>query len=225
MRLEQFAVNLALRRSPSLAAAERRIQALVIEHNQARRRFVLPELSASFGYDRVLKETKIGAPDFPGSDDLSDDDEWLFGLRAALPILTGGGRIFETRRLAAKLQQARDGREQLRQMLEQRARLVFHSLNSSFPNIRLQRVAAERAEANLGIVRQKYADGSVPIIALLDAQNEVFAAKQGAAVAAYQYMSDLIEFQRAIAWFEMEQSEAEKDRWLAELEEFFKHNP
>ena len=110
-------------------------------------------------------------------------------------------------------------------MLEQRARLVFHSLNSSFPNIRLQRVAAERAEANLGIVRQKYADGSVPIIALLDAQNEVFAAKQGAAVAAYQYMSDLIEFQRAIAWFEMEQSEAEKDRWLAELEEFFKHNP
>lgn len=213
---EQFTVRTALQRAPTLAALDQKIEAARITLGQARRKFALPEAAASFSYDRILDQKQVSAIPLP-EDDTLDDNEWLVGIKATLPLFTGGGRVFDVFRLSAQLRQAREAREQARQLIEQQARFVFQSLCSSFPAIRLQRVAADRARANLDIIKQKYADGSVGILPLLDAQNDDFVARQGAALAVYTYLTDVMELQRVLCWFEVEKTEEEKDAFLQEL--------
>jgi outer membrane protein TolC len=62
------------------------------------------------------------------------------------------------------------------------------------------------------VTQDKYARGLVSILNLLDAQNQAFVANQNATIAVYTYLTDIINMQRAISWFEIEQSEAAKDR-------------
>jgi len=75
-------------------------------------------------------------------------------------------------------------------------------------------------QRNLDIIRKKYASGSVAILSLLDAQNGAFVANQAAAAAVYSYLSDIVELQRVISWFEYEKTEEHKDAWVNELRGF-----
>ena len=70
------------------------------------------------------------------------------------------------------------------------------------------------------MIRDKYARGSVSILDLLDAQNQAFVRDQEAAIAVYRYLSDVVEFQRSIAWFATFKTEEEQNEWLDQFEKF-----
>ncbi len=220
LAFEEFIVACAARSSPMLMALDKNIQAQSIELGRAKRSFVLPELAAGFTYDRVLDEQQVGMPPpVPGSP-AADDNEWMLTVQASIPLFEGAGRFYEVRSATSQLRYWRGRREQARQMLEQNARDVMQSLWSSFPNIGLQRVAADRMQQNLDIIRSKYADGSVAILSLLDAQHGAFSANQAAALAVYAYLSDLIDLQRTVSWFEFDKTEEQKDAFVEEMADF-----
>jgi outer membrane protein TolC len=98
---------------------------------------------------------------------------------------------------------------------------VLYALQSSHPNIGLSRTAADRAHKNLDVVRKKYAQGAVSILDLLDAQNQVLTQDQAAAIAVYTYLQDLVQFQRAISWFEWMQADPAKKEFVVGLESFW----
>ena len=91
-------------------------------------------------------------------------------------------------------------------------------MESSFPTIKLQRSAAKNAGQNLRIVQDKYAQGIVNITELLDAQNQGLTSNLNAAAARYTFLIDLVEFQRAISWFEDEKSPEEKDEFFQKVQ-------
>ena len=53
----------------------------------------------------------------------------------------------------------------------------------------------------------------------LEAQNQTLSAKLNAVAAQYNYLIDLVGFQRAISWFEYEKSEEAKEAFLQKVEE------
>ena len=91
-------------------------------------------------------------------------------------------------------------------------------MEGSFATIRYNLIAAESAEKNLEVVQDKYAQGLVNVTDLLVAQNETFAALQEVVVANYAFLSDLVNFQRSISWFESEQTHDEKEAFLRRVE-------
>jgi outer membrane protein TolC len=64
------------------------------------------------------------------------------------------------------------------------------------------------------VVQDKYSQGLLNVTDLLEAQNENFAAEQGAAAANYLFLIDLNAFERSIAWFENEQTPEAQEEFV-----------
>ncbi len=75
------------------------------------------------------------------------------------------------------------------------------------------------AHETLTVIRNKYARGTAGILDLLDAQNQVVIQDQAAALAVYDYLRDLVQWQRALSWFDADKSGEEKARFLKAVEE------
>jgi outer membrane protein TolC len=123
-------------------------------------------------------------------------------------------------RARSELERLLQTRERARQLIEQQTLLTTAAIDSSQPNIQLRRRAAASARKNLDIIRDKYARGAASIIELLDAQNQTFAQDQAAAVAGYEFLQDLIDFQRSLSWFEKFGSEESRAAWVRRLKAY-----
>ena len=209
--LQDLLVRMALTNSPELAALDRALEAARIARDHARRRFYTPSVSAAFTYDHELDASRPDSDVLEGGLPRQDDDDWTFSVQVSLPIFEGGGRYFELRRAEADVHRLEELRRDVQRLVERNVRSILAALSSSHANIGLSRLARDRARRNLEVVRRKYAAGDVSIIELLDAQNEALVQDRAAALAVYRYLRDLVELQRAVAWFEIEKSEKEQD--------------
>jgi outer membrane protein TolC len=102
--------------------------------------------------------------------------------------------------------------------VERRVRTAIRLIEASYPSLTFTRVAAENAKKNLDVVQEKYSQGIVNVTDLLSAQNESFVAGQSAVVTTYQFLLDLLEFQRALAWFEVLKTEEEKNELVRRIQ-------
>ncbi len=193
---------------------DKSIEAQHILLAQAKRGYAMPELSVSFTWDHVLDNQTVGTIDTAEDGPSSDDNEWILGLQAMFPIFQGGGKHFNVLRTKSQLNQLLETKRLAEQLVEQRARNGFLAVSSSFPNMRLQDVAAEYSMKNLGVVRDKYARGQVSILDLLDAQNQAFVSRENTLIARYSFLQDVIEMQRAMSWFDFDKSVEEQAEWL-----------
>ena len=218
---EEYVVQCSLGNTPMLKSLDLVIDAQRLYLDQTRRRFVLPELAASFSFDHTFDRQMAGDTSGQGGQPAdSKDDQWNVGLQASLPVFEGGKQVADFFGAKARLEQNVQTRRRAGELVEQQARSVMSSLGSSYPSMQLQRVAADFAERNFKLVQEKYARGSVSIVDLLDAQNQSFVANQNATIAGYRFLEDLVALQRVVAWFEFEKSEAEKDQWVRGFQQF-----
>lgn len=221
----QFAVDDAFENSPALMAVGQAIDAQRISLNQLKRKFGLPSFNGVFDFDHTMNRHRVnppgGVPEGAGLF-LPDQEDWFLGVGASLPLFEGGGRLFDVRKAYAGLDRLTSTRERLRQLIEQRTLTAMYDMQSSHPNIRLSRQAADRAHKNLEIVTSKYTQGTVSILDLLDAQNQALTEDRAAAISVYDYLKNLYEFQRSIAWFQDFKTREEKDDWVAEMDAFMR---
>ncbi len=100
------------------------------------------------------------------------------------------------------------------ELIEQRTRTALQRCENSFPRIKFGMQAARAAGENLALVREQYSQGTVNVTDLLDAQNQKFTADQFSSSATYEFMGDLVELQRAIAWFELDHPPDQRDAFV-----------
>ena len=227
-RFMRFAVDDAFANSPALMAVGQAIDAQRIALNQLKRKFGLPSFSGVFMLDHTMDRHRVNPPGgVPGNYNpfLPDRDDWFLGIGATLPLFEGGGRFFDVYKARADLDKLSGTQERLKQLIEKRTLTALYRMQSSHPNIRLSRRAADRAHRNLEIVTKKYGQGLVSILDLLDAQNQALQEDRAAAIAVYGYLKDLYEFQRSISWFQDFKTPEEKDVWIAALNDFMKKSP
>jgi outer membrane protein len=215
-QLDQFRAYLtsyALEHSPDLAAFEQDVKVQRLTADQKGRRHYMPKVSASFDVSRTLADGWVGA-----DPDLEHRNEWTFALSASVPIFSGGSIRAEARRAKAELNQLELSRDGVRESIAAQAQAGFYAVNSAFVNIELSRQSAELAARNLAVVQEKYEQGTVSIVTLLDAQNTAFAQRQSADVAVYRLFSEIISLERTFGWFELLATPEEKTAWLAQLQ-------
>jgi len=216
-RLQELLTHLALEQAPEIKALEKMAEAQGIELDRVRRRFTTPSVHAQFTYERELDATRPGAGSLPFPIPEPDKNDWSIGLAVSIPLFEGGGRVHDLRKSQAELRGLQATRDEAAQLISQRIKSALFALQSSHPNIHLTREAARLAHETLKVIQDRYARGTVNIIDLLDAQNQVAVQDQAAALAVYNYLRDLIECQRALAWFEADKSREEKETFLGAL--------
>jgi len=202
----------ALERSPEIRAFEEGLRAQGILLRERRRRSFVPEINATAAFDRVLQDAHGVRGD--------SQNEWSVGIGFVVPLFEGGRRIAETDQIRAQSEQLAAQRDQALFVVEQRALAASYAMAASHPTMRLSRVARDAAEQNFRAVQAKYQQGAASVIDLLDAQSQLLTQRQSAAVAAYQYLRDVISMQRAIAWFEFQKAPEERAAWTDSLRRF-----
>jgi outer membrane protein TolC len=196
-------VGVALDNAPELQAFDRSLDAQQIEVDRLKHRYTRPRFFADASYTDQL--TSPEGPIFP------EDTTLSVSVNAAYPLFEGGRRKADLGR-ARTDQETLSRRQQLAaELIEQRTRTAMQRCENSFPRIKFGLQAAETAGENLELVREQYAQGTVNVTDLLDAQNQKLTADQFANSAIYEFMGDLVELQRSIAWFESDHTAGERD--------------
>ena len=210
----------ALSRSPEISSLQYSTEAQSLRLAESRRSFIVPEVSASFEYSHILdSEYASGAL---GAND--EEDTWTFLLGATLPIFEGGTRFGDARQARAGLRSLEWQEARLRQSISVNVSNSLSAMASSWQSIRLSRIASERADENLTIVQDKYQQGSVSIVDLLDAQNNALVQKQNASIELYRFFQDLISYQRTLSWAEPLATTAERADFVSQFQSLLEEN-
>jgi outer membrane protein TolC len=202
-------VKFALDNSPEMRVLTDRMEALDIQYRQRKRLWYVPvfNLSATYGYDFYRS---------PERNDV-DPDRYIVGVYGTYPLYVGGARSREIGRVASELATLRQQMDLTRDRVERRTRTALQRVGSTFPVIRLSRMAAESAGKNFEVVQDKYTQGLVNVTDLLEAQNETFVTDQAAGASVYVFLQDLVELQRAIAWFEDDKTQEQIDEFVQRI--------
>ena len=202
-------VAMALENAPEVRSLDRTIEAQSIQVSQRKRRWFLPSFFLNFDYQyQAYRE-----PELPGV----SRSRPILSIEAVYPLFIGAERAFAVGQTESQLTELTQQELLTRQLVERRTRRTIRRLESSYPNIRLTQIQADRARRNLMVVQDKYAHGLVNVTDLLEAQNESFTADQGSAAANYLFLIDLNAFERSIAWFENEQTPEAKAAFVDRL--------
>ena len=176
--------------------------------------------------DEIASKSGAGseAPVLPGGAlfPTPDDTLWSVGVSATLPLFTGGGRKADRLQAEQELSRLRLSFDSTADKIEQRIRSAMALARASRTGIGLSRDAAEAARQNLDLVTDAYARGAVSIIDLLDAQNAALNAEELAANSVYDFLTDLLEVERAANRIELLGTPESAAAFFERLEGYFR---
>lgn len=204
----------ALHASPEIAALRATSDVRQLELDQNRRSFFVPDVSASFLFQRILDSEYQGS----AVEVNEERNSWTFMLGATLPLFEGGTRYGNIRLSRADLRRLEWEEALLRQQIANRVEDALSAMASSYLSIHLSRSASRSADENLRIVQDKYEQGAVTIVDLLDAQNNAVFQRQSASIALYDFFRDLLQYQRQLGWIEPTASDESRIEFLREFE-------
>ncbi|WP_309385551.1 TolC family protein [Cerasicoccus frondis] len=216
-RFRLFSMQYAMSHAPELDVADRRVIAQELSLGAAKRSFLVPSVGVNFNYLNTFQQDSYES--LPSSAN-TPTDEWQFVFQASIPIFEGGNRVYNVLRQKALVRGREYDRSFTRQIIEERVLNSLYALSSSYSDIRFSRIAADRAQKNLDIVTEKYRVGRVSIVDLLDAQNQAFVQKQNEVLSTYGFLEDLVDYMRAINWFEFLSTPEQQEEWLNTVKTF-----
>jgi outer membrane protein TolC len=208
--LRNALVDLSLERSPDLKSIDSAVNALEIQRSVAKRRFYLPTFFAEGAYRFHLDE---GNQVIPGL----DDDGYTVFLGLSFPLFEGGRKFGEADRASSDLVEFEARRRLGAQQVEAATRRAIERAERSYERIGYRVAARDAAYDNLRIVQDRYAEGVAPIEAVAIALTQWLSASEFATLTVYEHLADLIALERAISWFEDENSEAENQAFADHL--------
>jgi outer membrane protein TolC len=208
--LREAMVRFALAHQPELLAEGKTIEAQDLQVNQLRRRYYVPDVFAEALWSDAFSGDGLSLV-------VPQDQFYSVRVGASYPLFEGGRRKHDLHRARADQTQLERRQQLVGELVEQDVRTALRRCEASFPRITFTRRSAASAAENLGLVRDRYAEGLVDVIDLLDAQNQNLVAEQLATAAVYDFLTDLVDLQRSLAWFEDEKSPEERDRFVDEI--------
>jgi outer membrane protein TolC len=221
--LREFLSQAAREGSPELRRLEQSIAAQQRVLDNTGRALWLPDVGLEGEVRHVFARQGEGADVSASPLPIPEprDTRWSVGLRASLPLFSGGGRIAERRGAAETLHELRLRKASLEEKIEQRLRAAMHRAGASYAAIDLSREAADAAGRNLELVTDAYSQGVVSILELIDAQNAALVADQRAASAVYDFLIDYVEVERAAGFLTcLKPEDGEMDDFVERLEAF-----
>jgi outer membrane protein TolC len=211
-RFSRFYIDRALRQAPELEQLNAQIVAKRRELTSQRRAYWLPDFSVGGLYTSNLDQSGLGAGPQAGQ----DLDDWSVGIRATLPLFSGGLRKANVSRASFELRQLESLRTSTEERVEEEVRIQLHAANAAYRQIDLAATAAVASRKNFDLVSDAYARGTVRVIDLLDAQDTSLVASASAAESVYNFLITIMSLQRAIGAYDYLLTPEERDALASE---------
>ena len=222
-----FEVDEGLRMAPEIHRLEALIGAQKRRLLNADRNFWAPEVAFSTEVSQRYAQGGSGQAAIvpPGGAGLGfvQQDRTLFALELGVtfPLFAGGAKSANQLQALENLRELQLTREATQGRIEERIRSAMFQAGASGPTIRLSREAARAARETLDLVIDQYSRGAVDIIKLLNSQNNALLANLNAANAVYNFLTDILNIQRAVGQFDYFRYGEDRDAWHKRIEVYF----
>lgn len=202
----RFYIVRALRQAPEIEQLDAQIDAKRRELVSQERSYWLPDFSISGQLSSNLGQSGLGAGLSAGQD-LND---WSVGVRATLPLFSGGIRRANVSRASYELRQLQALRASTEERVEERIRSQLYAAQAAYAQISLSEIAAKASQKNFELVSDAYASGTVTVIELLDAQDSSITAAAASAESLYGFLTVIMQVQRAIGGYDFLLNDADR---------------
>lgn len=199
-----------------------------------KKQFFTPTIALQAGADYLFYRggEGVGAPaiSIPGpngpvnlSDNFSSPDKinWQVGLKASLPLLTGGKRQANWQKTNIEILKLETQKQQLILKLKQRIMSTLMLSRAAYSSIQLTQAAEKAASKNFDLVQDAYSKGVVSVIQLIDAQNAAIKAGQFSANAVYEFIIRLLSLERATGYYYFMATAEQQNDYFKRLETYF----
>ncbi len=205
----KYLVKIGVEDSPELKQAELKVEAAKREKQAALGSF-FPTLGVGGFYSIGSSQTNTAPV----------DDSWVGGVVLTIPLIEGFKRPFKYSEASAKLRKKEKEYEFERQRVELNIREAMYNSFTSFVNVEHASQRSELAKENLQIVADKYREGLVPIIDLLDGQKNALDSEITSIDARFLFFSDMARLVRSLSITFIHRDSPEMEQWYKKLEEY-----
>ena len=139
----------------------------------------------------------------------------------SLPIFNQNQR--NIKRQTAKIQEEQLGfeKQNIELSIEKNVNDIILDLISQIANIEISKVAENTAKESLDLTQNAYKQGAVPVIQLIDAQNNYLQSQLGSATANYNYLLTSMKLERTIGYFFLAHTEVENQEFIQSVNTYF----
>ena len=198
-----YLVALGLSRSPTLKSLDAQLRA-EWRQKKSTRRWMIPSITGGAGAAAFLLTGGEGADEQPEGSVF-----WRLGLQLDWSVLDGGYYIAKMNQTKAEFGSLRWQRENQATALEQDIRSAAAVAMKSFAVIDLSQQRLAAANENYELVNEAYLDGATSFLDVVDAQQLLLSANIAARQAVYEFFSNLLSLEQALAYYPFLESDAD----------------
>lgn len=213
----EFSVIEALQKSDEIKKLRSDIVAQCEVLGIAQRAFWTPDISFDVLASQRANEWGAGTT----GPALFNRTDWMLGLNLSFPLYTGGYKTAAKRQACHELKRLKLILDNQVNIEKENVRISAYNAVSSYSAISLSEQSAKTAQSNLSLVQDSYSKGVVQIVDLLDAQNQALMADLVTANAIYDFLIDLVYFQRQVHQFDFLVDPTDADEWIKNIDHYY----
>ena len=214
-----FLIQEAEKNAPELRSLKYNLEATErdIRLNSAGR--FLPTVALQGQYNRTFDRSGAGSTAPQGF--ALVDDGYNIGLNVSIPIFNQNVTNIRKQTAIIQKEQIEINTENVELGIAANIRTGVLNMINQVSNITLSKVSEDTAKEALELTQASYAAGSVNIVQLLDAQNNLLSAQLARANATYNYLISTLQLERFLGYYFLLNSEQKNEAFRQRFFEFF----
>ncbi len=217
--LVEFLVAEAKENAPELKNLSFNLEATERSYDLSSWGRFIPTVSLQGQYDLTLSRSGAGATPNPLFPEIPFES-YNVGLNVSLPIFQQNLNNINKQTALIQKDQLGLQEENINLNIELNVNSIVLDLINQIANIELSKVSEESAKESLELVQSEYKNGAVPVIQLIDAQNNYLQAQLQSATANYDYLLTAMQLERIIGYFFLMHTEQENQEFIQRANQY-----
>ncbi|WP_299242454.1 TolC family protein [uncultured Aquimarina sp.] len=178
----------------------------------------LPTVALQGSYNRTFSRSGAGSTAPEGTSFV--DGSYNVGLNISLPIFNQNSNNINKQVAIIQKEQLQINKENVELGIAGNVRNGVLNLINQISNIELSKVSEEAAKESLELTQTSYNSGSIPVIQLIDAQNNYINAQLARISAVYNYLINALQLERNIGYYFLINTNEENTKFRQRFLEF-----
>ncbi len=214
-----FLVQEALLNSPELKNINYNLNAVERNYKLNNWGRLVPTLGVQgqYNYDFVRsgKGTEV-LPIFPSI----PNQNYNIGLQVSLPLFQKNQRNINKQTAEFSREQLNFQKQDIELKIEKNINDICLDVVNQFTNVEISKISEIAAKESLDLTQTSYENGAVPVIQLIDAQNNYLQSQLASATANYTFLLSIMQLERSIGYFFFTHTNSENEAFINRMNEY-----
>lgn len=215
----EFLIEEAKTNSPELKNLGYNLDATQINYKLNNLGRLIPTVALQGNYNMTFSRSGEGASP-PAGFPMLPDNYYNIGLNISLPIFQRNERNINKQIAKIQEDQLLIQKDNITLDLDKRLNDMVLNVINQIANIEISKEAERTAEESLSLSQNAYKQGAIPIIQLIDAQNNLLQSQLASATAVYNYLMTTMQLERVIGYFFLMNTDERNQEFIQKANQF-----